>query len=129
MNVRDLLKRTIYNRSYVLDVLVSLLLVTTIYFLVAEHNLNAHIQGIAKQNNELNLQNKAILERVNSCTDPEGSCYKVNQQRSAKTIGDLNKVSLIAAYCASKTPPYVRLSDVRHCVEVAIKGQEPIVTK
>lgn len=119
--MRDFLRRTIYNRSYVLDVLVSLLLITTIYFLIGQRSLTENLNRIAVQNHELNQQNSDILQRIKSCTDPQGVCYQQNMQRTDDAVGDINKISVYAVACADK-PGAQTAAEVKQCVVDLLKS-------
>jgi tRNA G18 (ribose-2'-O)-methylase SpoU len=129
MIVREFLRKTIYNRSWVLDLILVATLAVTIMFLVGQRNQTEQLKDLANANKTLNTQNKQILDQIISCTDPKGVCSVLNQKRSSGVVENINKVTLFAAYCASKTPPYASVDDVRKCVEDAITGKEPIVTK
>ena len=53
----------------------------------------------------------------------------MNAKNNKATVENLNRITLLSAYCASKTPPLTPVAEVRKCVETAITGREPIVTK
>jgi hypothetical protein len=127
--VRALLQRTIYNRSWVLDIMVATLLIVTIMFLVGQRNQNDQLVVIAQTNRTLNQQNKDILQQIHDCTDPNGRCYKLGGDRSDHAIANINRVTLLAAYCASKTPPFATIEQVRKCIENGVAGKEPLVAK
>jgi tRNA G18 (ribose-2'-O)-methylase SpoU len=96
------LRKTIYNRSYVLDFLVASLLVTTIFFLVGQRNNTEQLKQIADYNKNLGIQNQELLQRVKSCTDPDGVCYKSNNTRTAEAVGGINKITIFAVLCGNK---------------------------
>ena len=121
--------RSLRNRSYILDLMIGVLLVTTIFFLVGQRNLSEQIQNVTEHNRSLNLQSKQLGERIASCTDPNGACYKDNMEQTAKRVENINKISMFAAYCSSKTPPAASIAAVRKCIETAITGKEPLQTK
>jgi hypothetical protein len=121
--LREYLRRTIYNRSWVLDIMVAMLLIVTIFFLIGQRNLSNEIVELAKQNHQLN-------EQVHDCTDPTGACYQASRRSNAETIAQINKVTLFAAYCANKLSKTGTLADVRKCVETAVTGNDPLqITK
>lgn len=111
---------SIRNRSYVLDLMVALLLITTIYFLVGQRNLSQELATVADQNHSLNVQNLELLQRVKSCTDPEGSCYQSNNARTGEAVGQINKVTIAAALCAKKTANPTE-ADMNKCVADMLK--------
>jgi tRNA G18 (ribose-2'-O)-methylase SpoU len=110
--VRELLAKTIYNRSWVLDLVLIMVLAVTIMFLVGQRNQTEQLNRVAQYNKELNTQNKEILDRIVDCTDPKGVCFQQGQDRTKDTINVLNRITLLAAYCSSKTPPYASVLDV-----------------
>jgi predicted PurR-regulated permease PerM len=119
--VRDFLRRTIYNRSYVLDVLVAVLLVTTIFFLIGQRNLTEQLTNIARLNHSLNLQNNDILSRIKSCTDPSGACYVQNTQRTGEAVDSINQIVVLANACTDK-PGEQTVAEVEKCVRQALKS-------
>lgn len=48
----------------------------------------------------LGKQLAASSARILDCTDSTGECYKQNQARTAKVVGDLNRVIVLAAACS-----------------------------
>jgi hypothetical protein len=48
----------------------------------------------------LGKQLAASADRILDCTDSTGDCYKRNQARTAKVVGDLNRVIVLAAACS-----------------------------
>ena len=44
------------------------------------------------------LQSSA--DRILDCTSPDGQCYKDGQERTAKAVGDINRVIVLAAACS-----------------------------
>jgi hypothetical protein len=127
--MRAFLARTIYNRSWVLDLILIMVLGVTIMFLIGQRNETDQLNKVAEYNKALNTQNKEILDRIVDCTDPAGKCFQEGQDRTKVTIDGLNRITLLAAYCSSKTPPYATVAEVRKCIESGINGQQPIVTK
>lgn len=54
-------------------------------------------------------------ERIVSCTDPEGDCYRESQERTKAVVADIGKVSAYAAACADQ-PGVQGSADVLACV-------------
>lgn len=46
----------------------------------------------------------ASADRILDCTEPEGECFKQGQERTAKAVGDINRVIVLAAACAAGLP-------------------------
>lgn len=42
----------------------------------------------------------AASDRILDCTDPEGECFQDSQERTAKAVGDINRVVVLAAACS-----------------------------
>jgi hypothetical protein len=127
--MRALLARTIYDRSWILDLIMIMVLAVTITFLVGQRNETDQLNRVAQYNKVLNIQNKQILDRIVDCTDPSGKCFQEGQSRTKDTINQLNRITLLAAYCSNKTPPYATVAEVRKCIVTGLTGQQPIVTK
>lgn len=58
--------------------------------------------------------------RILDCTDPEGKCYQDSQERTAKAVGDINKVVVLAAACSVGLPDGLtvaeRQDEIQSCV-------------
>lgn len=66
---------------------------------------------------------KKLLESaeiIKDCTTPEGDCYKRAQERTADAVGDINRVVIMAAACASGLPAGLsvdeRQTEIQACV-------------
>lgn len=44
-------------------------------------------------------------QTIRGCVDPDGECSKRGQEQTAKAVGDLNRVTILAAACAGQLPP------------------------
>lgn len=44
-------------------------------------------------------------QTIRGCVDPDGECSKRGQEQTAKAVGDLNRVTILAAACAGELPP------------------------
>jgi hypothetical protein len=121
--MREYLRKTIYNRSWVLDLAVVITLFVTIFFLVGQQNQTDKIENIAKQNRSLNQETHDLAERVRDCTDPIGTCYKQGTQRTNDAVGKIGEISAIAAACADKAGEQT-LAQIELCVRsVLLKGK------
>jgi hypothetical protein len=62
-----------------------------------------------------NDANDATLAIIRDCTEPTGDCFREAQRRTAEAVGDINRVIVIAAACASK--PYEQsVTRIAKCV-------------
>lgn len=121
--MRAFLIASIRNRSYILDLLVALLLITTIYFLVGQKNQTEQLKTIANYNKTLSTQNRQILDRIMSCTNPDGACYQASQKSTGDAVANINTVSVTAAYCAKTTPNTATLQEFKKCIESQLKSK------
>jgi hypothetical protein len=59
-------------------------------------------------------------ERILDCTDPNGQCFKDSQERTAKAVGDINRVIVLAAACSAGLDPNLtvdqRQTQISECV-------------
>lgn len=80
---------------------------------------------LAKQNQEILREVKRSAERIDSCTTPEGECYKQSQERTREIFGEprgpLNTVVVATSYCAQQ-PENSSIEDVRGCVKTTLRG-------
>lgn len=62
----------------------------------------------------------AASDRILDCTDPDGQCYKDSQARTAKAVGDINRVIVLAAACSVGVPRDMtvaeRQAEISSCV-------------
>lgn len=49
-------------------------------------------------------QDSEALLIIKDCTQPAGKCFKRGQRATAKAVGDINQVVILAAACAPLTP-------------------------
>lgn len=59
-------------------------------------------------------------DRILDCTEPEGTCYQDAQERTAKAVGDINRVIVLAAACSVGVPRDMtvaeRQAEISSCV-------------
>ncbi len=70
-----------------------------------QHSTLVSLASVAKQNQETG-------DRIRSCTDPAGECFKRGQQRTGKAVAGINQVTIAVGQCV-KDPP---VHDVRACL-------------
>ena len=59
--------------------------------------------------------NRALLNEVRSCTNPQGECAKRGAEATGTAVESINKVVVYAALCADK-PGYQSRDDIEACV-------------
>lgn len=109
-----LARGTIYSRRWVLDLLLLFAIVVLIILLAGQRTTYHEVIQLGEQNNQL-------LKEVKSCTDPSGTCAKRGQESTATAVSNINKITLMATYCANRQPPPAVLEDVRKCVAEELK--------
>jgi hypothetical protein len=60
-------------------------------------------------------------ERIQSCTEPQGKCYKQNQKRTEQVVENIGKYIVLAAACAAEVDtelanPDDRIAQITKCV-------------
>lgn len=59
--------------------------------------------------------NHKTLDAINSCTHPGRECYQHGQQQTAQAVASINKVVVLAAYCAARAP-HQSITEIQRCV-------------
>jgi hypothetical protein len=72
-----------------------------------------------------NEKNDETLALIKDCTEPAGDCFKKAQARTAKAVGDINRVIVIAAACASK-PVEQSVTEIADCVTRRLANPQPL---
>jgi len=105
-----------------LGVLAMLLVLTTTYAMVNTAvlvDLIRQDQQTSVQRNKTTAANteqiKRVAEQIESCTTPEGECFKRGQARTGAAVASINDVVILAAACA-KQPNNVTAAQIRACV-------------
>ena len=96
-------------------VAVGVLLVLLIALLVRTWTLADEIREAQKVNTGTLTTSEKTLDRINDCTTPGRKCYDKGQTRTAKAVGDINRVIVLAAACADK-PQRQTVVDIQNCV-------------
>lgn len=69
---------------------------------------------------------KGLTETINGCVDPDGSCYKQGQRRTAGAVADINRVVILAAACSVGLSPDMavveRQAAIQSCVLERLAG-------
>lgn len=119
--VTRLARGTIYNRRFIIDLMIFIVLVALVFLLVIERINYNKLLDLNQQGAQRGVENARILKEVLSCTQPEGECSKRGTDASKTAVSSINQVVVDAAYCASKIPPPVSADVVRECVTDELK--------
>lgn len=61
------------------------------------------------------VDGRAVLDRVKSCTTPGRKCFDDGQRRTANAVGDITQASIYASYCAAREPGQT-VAEIQACV-------------
>lgn len=115
--LQKLPNQTVYNRAFIILVLIALLLLAAITTNLQLRSVANDIQEDTNARVALAEQNNKILNTLKDCTTPQGKCYQRSNDRTGSVVGTINQVSVFAAYCASVEPPPVNVQAVEQCVK------------
>lgn len=73
------------------------------------------IRETQTKNSPLLVSTNKTLQIIEDCTTPGMPCYDRGQAATASAIGDINRVAIIAAACASG-PVEVSVAEITNCV-------------
>lgn len=89
-----------------------------------QDNSNDKLHGLVNRVADSQAQGAAVREVLIDCVQPSGTCYKKGQQSTAKIVGTVTQVSVLAAACA---PDYVhlpvtsRIVAIERCIRKGLK--------
>ena len=81
-------------------ILVGCLVVAVLVLMVRTWSLTDQIRESQKTNTGTLEATQQTLDAVNDCTQPTGKCFKRGQSQTAKAVGDINRVVVLAAACS-----------------------------
>ena len=81
-------------------VLVGVLIVAVLLMMVRTWSLTDQIRDSQQTNTGTLEATQQTLDAVNDCTQPAGECFKRGQSQTAKAVGDINRVVVLAAACS-----------------------------
>lgn len=71
----------------------------------------------------------AASDRILDCTEADGECYQKGQKQTAKAVGDINRVVILASACSvgldPKMPILERQTVIQNCVIQRLAAQRP----
>lgn len=93
------------NRRSILVFLVgsgaTAIVILLIVAILTSASKSTEIRDTQQQNSPLIANTDATLERIQNCTTPGRPCYERGQRQLARAVGDINRVVVLAAACAS----------------------------
>lgn len=93
----------------------SAVVVTFLIAVIVSATTTTQIADKQDTNTEKSEKRDLVLETIKNCTTPGRPCYERGQRQLAKAVGDVNRVVIIAAACASQ--PYGQsVADIQRCV-------------
>lgn len=99
---RKTVRATVATRVTIVGALILAAIIVTLQ-LQATFSTNKVARGIADQQ-KTNTSNvatiKAIARQIESCTTPGEPCSERGQRQTAKAVGDINRVVILAAACS-----------------------------
>jgi hypothetical protein len=75
------------------------------------------IDGLVDNARQQSVENGQILTRLVDCTDPAGTCYRVNNAGTGRAIASINDVTIAAGFCAKTLPRSSTREQYRLCIE------------
>lgn len=119
---RRVVRSEFWTRFFILFVTVALVASVSLqtYLTVQEYQREGHDQRVLRSIKAQAKENGRIGAEIRSCTRPGGKCYQRNQERSAGVVGDISRVVVLAAACATEADPRasagVREAAITACV-------------
>lgn len=104
-----------YIALFVLGALGAALLMAVLVAVFTSATKSTQIRDTQETNSPLILNTNRTLAIIEGCTTPGRDCYERGQKQLRSAITDINRVSVIAAACASG-PSEVSVEDIQSCV-------------
>jgi hypothetical protein len=102
MNVLDGLgTRSRAIATFALGALVAALVLTLVTAVLTSATKSTEIRDQQEQNSPLIENTDQTLKIIEGCTTPGRACYERGQRQLATAVGDINRVVVLAAACAS----------------------------
>lgn len=96
-----------------------LIAVTTVSTMII---LSVLLLGVAKLQT-VAYNTNSTSKRLLDCTSPQGKCYQDGNRRTGEAIGNINRVSIYAAYCA-KIPVNVTAKQIENCINAELQKEK-----
>lgn len=87
--------------TFLLGAACAALVLTLVIAVLTSATKSTEIRDQQQQNSPLIENTDQTLKRIRSCTTPGQPCYERGQRQLAKAVGDINRVVVLAAACAS----------------------------
>lgn len=81
-------------------VLVGVLVVAVLALMTRTWSLTDQIRESQVQNTAARESSDRTLHAIQDCTQPTGECFKRGQTQTAKAVGDINRVVILASACS-----------------------------
>lgn len=79
---------------------VAVVIIGTVGVLVRITTLTEAVRDTQLEGTPTGKKLVASADRILDCTEPQGQCFKRSQERTAKAVGDINRVIVLAAACS-----------------------------
>jgi hypothetical protein len=89
--------------TFIFGMAVSALVVAVLFAVFTAATKSTQIRDTQETNTVKTDANSKTLQRIRNCTTPGRPCYERSQQQLAQAVGDVNRVVIVAAACASRT--------------------------
>jgi hypothetical protein len=113
----------------ILGVCIGGLVILVLALMVRTWSLTDQIRAGQIENTHARESSDRTLQAVRSCTTPGQSCYDRGQSQTAKAVGDINRVVILAAACSSSLPAGLSVSDrqsrIQQCVIDRLAASRP----
>jgi hypothetical protein len=108
--------------TFALGALVAALVLALVTAVLTSATKSTEIRDQQEQNSPLIENTDQTLQIIEGCTTPGRACYERGQRQLAKAVGDINRVVVLAAACASG--PVARTeAEIRACVLKQLPGR------
>lgn len=80
------------------------LVIGVVYMIVSTNNLTQAVRDTQIEGTPTGQKLLSSSDRILDCTEPSGDCFKASQKRTARAVGDINEVIVLAAACSAGLP-------------------------
>jgi hypothetical protein len=87
---------------FILGMALSAVVTIFLVAVIVSATKSTQIRDTQETNTEKSDARDEVLDRIRNCTTPGRPCYDRGQRQLAKAVGDVNRVVILAAACASK---------------------------
>lgn len=109
---------------FVIGMGVTAILVLLIGAVITSATKSTQIRDQQQQNSPLIANSDETLQLIKACTTPGLRCYERGQRQLADAVGNVNRVVVLAAACASG-PVTKSEAEIQACVIERLSNQQP----